>query len=57
MSIATICPQLLAWAESGRLSVHIHARFALEDYQKAFEAIAKRQKLGKTQLQCTNIER
>ncbi|HKN30533.1 MAG TPA: NADPH:quinone oxidoreductase family protein [Roseiarcus sp.] len=46
--------QLLAWAESGRLSVHIHAKFALEDYQKAFEAIAKRQTLGKTLLQFTN---
>ena len=43
--------QLLAWAESGCLSVHIHAKFALEDYPKAFDAIAKRQTLGKTLLQ------
>jgi NADPH:quinone reductase len=43
--------QLLAWAEGRRLSVHIHAKFALEDYQKAFAAIAKRQTLGKTLLQ------
>jgi NADPH:quinone reductase len=42
--------QLLAWAESGDLSVHIHAKFPLEDYKMAFEAIAKRQTLGKTLL-------
>jgi len=40
--------QLLRWAESGALSVHIHAKFALEEYQKALEAIAGRQTLGKT---------
>jgi NADPH2:quinone reductase len=45
--------RLLDWAESGRLSVHIHAKFALEDYQKAFEAIGRRQTLGKTLLQLT----
>jgi NADPH2:quinone reductase len=42
--------ELLKWAESGALSVHIHAKYALEDYQMAFEAIAKRQALGKTLL-------
>ncbi len=42
--------QLLKWAESGELSVHIHATYALEEYEKAFEAIAKRQTLGKTLL-------
>jgi NADPH2:quinone reductase len=43
--------QLLKWAENGTLSVHIHAKYALEEYQKAFEAISKRQTLGKTLLQ------
>src|SRR5271157_1835422 len=42
--------ELLKWAESGALSVHIHAKYALEDFQMAFEAIAKRQALGKTLL-------
>jgi len=42
--------QLMDWAESGVLSVHVHAKYPLEDYQKAFEAIAKRQTLGKTLL-------
>src|SRR5271157_2447398 len=42
--------QLLQWAESGALSVHIHAKFALDDYKMAFEAIARRQTLGKTLL-------
>jgi len=42
--------QLMDWAKSGTLSVHIHAKYALEDYRKAFEAIAKRQTLGKTLL-------
>ena len=41
---------LMGWAKSGTLSVHIHAKYALEDYRKAFEAIAKRQTLGKTLL-------
>jgi len=45
--------QLLGWAESGALSVHVHAKFPLEDYKKAFEAIAKRQTLGKTLLRFT----
>src|SRR5271165_1756023 len=45
--------QLLAWAEKGALSVHIHAKFALDDYKMAFEAIAKRQTLGKTLLAIT----
>jgi NADPH2:quinone reductase len=40
--------RLLRWAESGALSVHIYAKFALEEYKKAFEAIAGRQTLGKT---------
>jgi NADPH:quinone reductase-like Zn-dependent oxidoreductase len=38
------------WAESGVLSVHVHATYPLEDYRKAFDAIAKRQVLGKTLL-------
>ena len=38
------------WAKSGILSVHIHATYPLEDYRMAFEAIAKRQVLGKTLL-------
>src|SRR5271163_819943 len=42
--------QLMDWAKSGTLSVHIHAKYGLEDYRKAFEAIAKRQTLGKTLL-------
>ena len=42
--------QLMDWARSGALSVHVHAKYALEDYRKAFEAIAKRQTLGKTLL-------
>ena len=45
--------QLLDWAVSGELSVHIHAKYALEEYEKAFEAIAKRQTLGKTLLRFT----
>jgi hypothetical protein len=32
------------------LSVHIYAKYPLEDFRKAFEAIAKRQTLGKTLL-------
>jgi NADPH:quinone reductase len=43
--------QLLKWAESGVLGVHIHAKFPVADYKQAFEAIAKRQTLGKTLLQ------
>ena len=42
--------QLMDWAKSGALSVHVHATYPLEDYRKAFEAIAKRQVLGKTLL-------
>ncbi len=42
--------ELMDWAKSGVLSVHVHATYALDDYQKAFEAIAKRQVLGKTLL-------
>jgi NADPH2:quinone reductase len=42
--------QLMDWAKSGILSVHVHATYPLEDYQRAFEAIAKRQVLGKTLL-------
>jgi NADPH:quinone reductase-like Zn-dependent oxidoreductase len=38
------------WAKSGVLSVHIHAAYPLEDYRQAFDAIAKRQTLGKTLL-------
>jgi NADPH2:quinone reductase len=40
--------RLLNWAESGALSVHIHAKYALEQFREAFEAIAKRQTMGKT---------
>ena len=42
--------QLLDWAKNGVLGVHIYAKYPLEDYQRAFEAIAKRQTLGKTLL-------
>ncbi len=42
--------KLLAWAESGALSVHIHAKYPLEEFREAFEAIGKRQTLGKTLL-------
>jgi NADPH:quinone reductase len=42
--------QLMDWAKSGIVSVHLHATYPLEDYQKAFDAIAKRQVLGKTLL-------
>jgi NADPH2:quinone reductase len=42
--------QLMDWAKSGVLSVHVHGAHPLEDYRKAFEAIAKRQTLGKTLL-------
>ncbi len=42
--------QLIDWAKSGVLSVHVHATYPLEDYRKAFDAIAKRQVLGKTLL-------
>jgi NADPH2:quinone reductase len=42
--------QLMDWAKSGTLSIHIHAKYALEHYRKAFEAISRRQTLGKTLL-------
>jgi NADPH2:quinone reductase len=42
--------QLMDWAESGTLSVHVHATYPLEDYRRAFDAISKRQVLGKTLL-------
>jgi NADPH2:quinone reductase len=42
--------ELMDWAKSGVLSVHIHAKYPLEDFSKAFAAIAKRQTLGKTLL-------
>jgi NADPH:quinone reductase len=42
--------QLMDWAKAGALSVHIHAKYAVEDFGKAFDAIAKRQTLGKTLL-------
>jgi NADPH:quinone reductase len=42
--------QLMDWAKSGTLSVHVHATYPLEEYRKAFDAIAKRQVLGKTLL-------
>jgi NADPH2:quinone reductase len=43
--------ELMDWAKSGVLSVHVHATYPLEDYRKAFDAISKRQVLGKTLLQ------
>ncbi len=46
--------QLLSLAERGDLSVHIHAKFPLEAYLEAFEAMAKRQALGKVLLQLGN---
>ena len=42
--------QLMDWAKSGVLSIHVHGTYSLEDYRKAFEAIAQRQTLGKTLL-------
>jgi len=42
--------ELMDWAKSGTLSVHIYAKYAVEDFREAFEAIAKRQTLGKTLL-------
>jgi NADPH2:quinone reductase len=47
--------QLLKWAEGGALSVHIHAKYPLEEFLAAFEAIAKRQALGKTLLRMTDM--
>jgi NADPH:quinone reductase len=41
---------LLNWAETGALSVHIHAKYSLELYREAFDAISRRQTLGKTLL-------
>ena len=48
--------QLLEWAEKGRLSVHVHAKYRIEEYEKAFEAIATRQTLGKTLIQFSTGE-
>ena len=42
--------ELLDWAKSGTLSVHVHATYELEEFRQAFEAIAKRKTLGKTLL-------
>jgi NADPH:quinone reductase len=42
--------ELMEWAKSGTLSVHIYAKYPLKDFRVAFEAIAKRQTLGKTLL-------
>jgi NADPH2:quinone reductase len=47
--------QLLKWAEGGALSVHIHGKYPLEEFLAAFEAIAKRQALGKTLLRMTDM--
>lgn len=41
---------LLKWAETGALSVHIHAKFPLERFREAFASIARREALGKTLL-------
>ena len=43
--------QLLEWAGDRRLSVHIHAKYKLEEHRKAFEAISRRETLGKTLLE------
>ena len=43
--------KLLKWAETGALSVHVHAKYPLEEFRKAFDAIAQRQTLGKTLIQ------
>jgi NADPH:quinone reductase len=42
--------ELMDWAKSGSLSVPLYAKYAVEDFRDAFEAIAKRQTLGKTLL-------
>ena len=34
---ATIFRELLKWAQSGAISVHIHAKYSLEHYREAFE--------------------
>ena len=41
---------LLRWAEDGTISAHVHAIYSLQEFRKAFDAIAKRQTLGKTLL-------
>ncbi len=46
--VATTCPSCSTGRKAANLSVHIHAKYALEEYQKAFEAISKRKALGKT---------
>ena len=43
--------RLLEWAGDGRLSVHIHGRYKLEEHLKAFQAISRREALGKTLLE------
>ncbi|RBP14277.1 NADPH2:quinone reductase [Roseiarcus fermentans] len=43
--------QLLSWAESGALQVHVHAIFPIERRLEAFQAISRRQALGKVLLQ------
>ena len=42
--------QLIDWAKSGVLNIHVHAAYPLEDYRQAFDAISQRQTLGKTLL-------
>jgi len=42
--------QLVDWAGDGRLSVHIHGKYPIEQHLKAFEAISRRETLGKTLL-------
>ena len=43
--------RLVEWAGDERLSVHIHAKYPLEQHLKAFEAISRRETLGKTLLE------
>jgi NADPH2:quinone reductase len=42
--------QLVAWAAERKLSAHVHAAFALEDFAAAFAAISSRQVMGKVVL-------
>ncbi len=43
--------QLLSWAESGALQVHVYAKYPIEQYLAAFQAISRREALGKVLLQ------
>ena len=39
--------ELMDWAKSGTLSVHIYAKYAVENFRDAFEAIASARRSGK----------